>query len=375
MWIPTFVGMSGVGLTHAGVTPAGMSGVFCICFPHAGIRRRAQNTEKNAAPGKKARIVPLGGVWNLREFRHLHGRKIASFGYGIVNAKRPMAGRSSRKRPPMPLIQLIVLAIVQGITEFLPVSSSAHLILAPLVADGWADQGPLIDVAAHIGSLAAVTVYFRHETGMLVRGGLDFVMRKTSADARLFALIAAATIPVLVFAGLFVALDIVDALRSPYVIAATSIFFGVLLWHGDRAPQTREGLAGDGLARVTWREAMTIGLAQMLAIIPGTSRSGVTMTAARYLGWPRDEAARFSMLLAIPTISAFGLFAGVELVADGAQATKAAAAIVAALSFVTAYATIAVFMRLTKNISFTPFVIYRIALGVLLLAFAGRLGA
>lgn len=113
----------------------------------------------------------------------------------------------------------------------------------------------------------------------------------------------------------------------------------------------------------------------MLSIIPGTSRSGVTMTAARYLGWSRTEAARFSMLLAIPTIAAFGLFAGLDLVSEGAQATISAAAVVAALSFAVAFATIAVFMRLTHSISFTPFVVYRIVLGAALIAFAGRLAA
>mgnify|MGYP000064791956 CR=1 FL=1 len=270
----------------------------------------------------------------------------------------------------MPLIQLIVLAIVQGITEFLPVSSSAHLILVPLVADGWADQGPLIDVAAHVGSLGAVLLYFRHETAMLVRGGVDTLRLRESADRRLFLLIAAATIPILIFAGAFVAFGLVEAMRHPLVLGWACILFGVALWHADRTPATKEGLE-----RITWREAMIIGGAQMLSIIPGTSRSGVTMTAARYLGWSRTEAARFSMLLAIPTIAAFGLFAGLDLVTEGAQATISAAAVVAALSFAVAFATIAVFMRLTHSISFTPFVIYRILLGAALIAFAGRLAA
>lgn len=270
----------------------------------------------------------------------------------------------------MPLIQLIVLAIVQGITEFLPVSSSAHLILVPLVAKGWADQGPLIDVAAHVGSLGAVILYFRQETAMLFRGGLDTLRFRESADRRLFLLIAAATVPILIFAAVFVKLGLVDAMRSPTVIGAASIFFGLVLWHSDRAPVAKEGLE-----RITWREAMSIGAAQMLSIIPGTSRSGITMTAARYLGWSRSEAARFSMLLAIPTIAAFGLFAGLDLVTEGAQATVEAAAVVAVLSFAAAYATIALFMRLTHKISFTPFVIYRVLLGLALILLAGRLAA
>lgn len=269
----------------------------------------------------------------------------------------------------MPLIQLIVLAIIQGITEFLPISSSAHLILAPLVVESWADQGPLIDVAAHVGSLAAVLAYFRQETGCLFRGGLDTLTMKASEDRRLFLLIAAATIPFLVIAPVFVVTGLVEAVRSPVVIGWASIIFGVLLWHADRRPTTEHGLGA-----IRWRDAMVIGAAQAIAVVPGASRSGVTMTAARYLGWTRPEAARFSMLLAIPTILASGLFATVNLASDGAQATITAALIVAVLSFVAAFATIAVFMKLTQRVSFTPFVIYRVAMGVLLLVFAGRLG-
>ena len=265
----------------------------------------------------------------------------------------------------MPILQLIVLALIQGITEFLPVSSSAHLILAPLAVESWEDQGPLIDIAAHVGSLFAVFLYFRNETGMLVRGGVDTLRWRASDDRKLFLFIAGATIPILMFAAVFVALDLTSALRSPVVIGWTSIIFGLLLWHADRSPA-----AAHGLARIRWREVMTIGAAQMLAVIPGVSRSGVTMTAARYLGWTRTEAARFSMLLAIPTISAFGAFAGLELIRDGAGASFAAAGFVAVLSFAAAYAAIAVFMRLTQRMSFTPFVIYRVALGVALLVFA-----
>ncbi|MHA7873743.1 MAG: undecaprenyl-diphosphate phosphatase, partial [Hyphococcus sp.] len=199
----------------------------------------------------------------------------------------------------MPLIQLIVLAIIQGITEFLPISSSAHLILAPLAVDDWSDQGPLIDIAAHVGSLGAVLLYFRRETGMLARGGLDALQFRQTADRNLFLYIASATIPILALAAVFVYFDIISHLRSPVVIGWVSIIFGVLLWHADRAPSAKDGLGG-----ISFREAMTIGASQMLALVPGVSRSGITMTTARYLGWKRTEAARFSMLLAIPTILA-----------------------------------------------------------------------
>ncbi|MCB2112805.1 MAG: undecaprenyl-diphosphate phosphatase [Parvularculaceae bacterium] len=268
----------------------------------------------------------------------------------------------------MPLIQLIVLAIVQGVTEFLPISSSAHLILAPLVADGWADQGPLIDVAAHIGTLFAVLLYFRRETAMLWRGGVDFARARVSADRRLFILLASATVPIVLVAAVIVLSGLESVMRSPYVIATTSIVFGLVLWHADRRPQEKTGVTMIG-----WREAMMIGLAQSLAVIPGTSRSGITMTAARYLGWSRPEAARFSLLLAIPAISAFGAFATLSLIKDGAGATQEAALIIGGLSFLTAYLTLAVFMRAIKSMSFTPFVIYRVLLGVALFAFASRL--
>ena len=269
----------------------------------------------------------------------------------------------------MPLLQLIVLALVQGITEFLPISSSAHLILAPLLVDGWTDQGPLIDVAAHVGSLGAVLLYFHKETASLIRGGVDTLAIKDTPDRRLFLLVVAATLPILVLGAAAALSGLIDAVRSPRVIGLAFIVFGLLLWHSDRRPAAKTDLKS-----LTWRDALSIGAMQVLAIIPGASRSGVTMTAARYLGWSRTEAARFSMLIAIPTISASGLFAGVSLFRDGAQAEIADAATVAALSFVSAFAAIAIFMRLTRSVSFTPFVIYRLVVGVALLVFADQIG-
>jgi len=268
----------------------------------------------------------------------------------------------------MPLIQLIVLAIIQGITEFLPVSSSAHLILAPLIVKGWSDQGALIDVAAHVGTLFAVIAYFREETTTLFRGGIDALQRRPTDDRRLFLMILIATLPILAVGSVVALAGWLDALRSPTVIGWAFILFGVLLWHGDRRPEAKTELKA-----MEWRDALVIGAVQVLAIIPGSSRSGVTMTAARYLGWSRTEAARFSMLVAIPTIGASGLYAGASLAAGGAQESAAAALIVAVLSFLTALGAIAVFMRMTRVMSFTPFVIYRLIVGVMLLVFAGRL--
>ncbi|MEO1252948.1 MAG: undecaprenyl-diphosphate phosphatase [Pseudomonadota bacterium] len=266
----------------------------------------------------------------------------------------------------MPLLQLIVLAIIQGITEFLPISSSAHLILAPLAVEDWADQGPLIDIAAHLGSLGAVLIYFRRETAMLIQGGVDVLRWRDSADRRLFLFIACATIPLLALAAILVLSGASAHLRSPTVIGFASIIFGVILWHADR-----RAAALTDISKMTWRDTMTIGAAQALALVPGVSRSGVTMTAARYLGWSREEAARYSMLLAIPAIGALGFFASIKILREGAGATMAAAGIVAGLSFLTAYIAIAFLMAWTRRMSFTPFVIYRIALGVVILAFAG----
>ncbi|MBI1393230.1 MAG: undecaprenyl-diphosphatase [Alphaproteobacteria bacterium] len=269
----------------------------------------------------------------------------------------------------MPLVQLIVLAIVQGVTEFLPISSSAHLILAPLLVPGWDDQGALIDVASHVGTLLAVLVYFRSETLMLVRGGLDAVSFRPSDDRKLFLQVAAASVPIIIIGGLVAATGAIDALRNPYVIGVASIVFGVALWHGDRAATTKEGLD-----RISWREALAIGAAQLLAIIPGASRSGVTMTAARYLGWSRQEAARFSMLLAIPTILAVGGFAAIELAMEGTNEDFRAAAIVLVLSFLVAWGVVALFMRYTQRMNFTPFVIYRILMGVAVIGLTWRFG-
>lgn len=268
----------------------------------------------------------------------------------------------------MPLIQLIVLALIQGITEFLPISSSAHLILAPLVMD-WRDQGPLIDLAAHMGTLGAVMLYFRRETGMLARGGVDALRFRDSPDRRLFVLLAGASLPVVLFGALLVALKLEEAMRSPHLIGATSIIFGLLLWHADRRPAAAEKT----VSTLGWREAMMVGLAQMLSLVPGVSRSGVTMTAARYLGWSRVEAARFSMLLAIPVTMVLGLAAMLRLVTDGSEDQLAAALIVAGLSFLVALGAIAFLMKWLQRMSFLPFVVYRVLLGVALLWFAEKL--
>ncbi|MFP4517984.1 MAG: undecaprenyl-diphosphate phosphatase [Oceanicaulis sp.] len=206
----------------------------------------------------------------------------------------------------MGLVQLLILALVQGITEFLPISSSAHLILAPEVT-GATDQGPLIDVMAHLGTLFAVLVYFRRDVGQVITGKLALLQGRVTAGGRLVLLIAIATPPVLIFGGLLYVSGLADALRDPLVIAWATLIFALPLWLADHyARQTETAQT------LSYKGAFLIGVAQMFALIPGASRSGVTMTAARALSMTRSEAARFSMLMAVPVIAAFGLLAGWE---------------------------------------------------------------
>jgi undecaprenyl-diphosphatase len=264
----------------------------------------------------------------------------------------------------MGLLQLIVLAIIQGITEFLPVSSSAHLILAPVVL-GTQDQGPLIDLMAHGGSLLAVIAYYRKDVGAVLLGMGDSLKgRFSSPNARLFGLLAIATPPgVLAGAALFLSGQ-ADALRDPKIIAAASLFFALPLWAADRWAREQGSVETRG-----WKAALMIGLAQVLAFIPGTSRSGITMTAARALGVTRLEAARFSMLMSIPLLGALALAAGMELYLKGSGTGTGLAdgLIVLVLSAVVAYGAIAIFMRLVERIGLLPFALYRIVLSVVIL--------
>lgn len=265
----------------------------------------------------------------------------------------------------MGLVYLIILALVQGITEFLPISSSAHLILAPEIT-GQADQGTLIDVMAHAGTLLAVMVYFRTEMIEALTGKLALLQGRITPGGKLVLMVALATPPVLIVgAGLYLT-GFVDALRDPLVIAAATAVFAIPLWAADhfcRQVKTVETMG--------WRDALWFGLAQATAMIPGASRSGVTMTAGRALGFTRSEAARFSMIMAIPVIAALGLLAVIELARGAAPgATLSDGLLVAGLSFAVAWAAIAVLMRVVDQIGFLPFVIYRFALAAVLVWWA-----
>jgi len=265
----------------------------------------------------------------------------------------------------MPLWQLLVLALVQGVTEFLPISSSAHLILIPQ-ATGAADQGLLVDVALHVGTLGAVVLFFRRDVGAAARGtALALRGRFDAPDARLAVALAVATLPVVV-AGLVLTLaDLSDSLRSVEVIGWATILFALVLWWADRRGGQARTLCDWGL-----REAVVLGLWQAVALIPGTSRSGACMTGARALGFGRTEAARIATLMSIPTIIASGTLLMAKIAATGAWGALGPAAFAAVLAFVAALGALAVMMRILGRIGFGPFILYRLAMGAGLLGWA-----
>jgi undecaprenyl-diphosphatase len=263
----------------------------------------------------------------------------------------------------METLQIIILGIVQGITEFLPVSSSAHLVLVPTFTQ-WADQGLAFDIAVHIGTLAAVMLYFRKETYRLLKGTLDAVLRKGTEDAWLFWMLVFATLPLIAVAPF--AKDLIETIaRNIQVIGITSIVFGILLWFADKQPHPAHT---EIQKEMTYKKAFIIGLFQVFALIPGTSRSGITMTAGRFLGFNRIESSKFSMLMAMPVIAMIGMF---SLISDfnGMDWQNNSSELLGGIlcSFIAALLAIHGLMKLIEKISFTPFVIYRIGLGIFLL--------
>ena len=257
--------------------------------------------------------------------------------------------------------QIIILALIQGLTEFLPISSSAHLILAPMIS-GWADQGLAFDVAVHVGTLTAVVFYFRKELKAMTRDWFASVYTRTQiGESRLAWAVLMGTIPV-GLCGLLFHDFIATQLRSPLVIATTTIGFGVLLgwadWKGRRVRDEHTLNAGN---------VLFIGLAQALALIPGTSRSGITMTAGLMLGLTRDAAARFSFLLSIPVIVLSGGLETVKLVQSEIAPDWQALIIGTALSALAAYLCIHLFLKFISRMGMWPFVAYRLLLGIGLL--------
>ena len=261
----------------------------------------------------------------------------------------------------MEWLQILVLACIQGLTEFLPISSSAHLILVPVLT-GWPDQGLAFDVAVHVGSLAAVLVYFRRDFTAMLTDGLRW-SRSSGRPARLGWLLVIATIPA-GLAGLAVDAGQPEALRDPVVIAAATIVFGIVLLVADRAGAKRRGVESIGI-----RDAVVIGCAQAIALIPGTSRSGITMTAGLFLGLEPAAAARFSFLLSAPVIVMAGGYKSMQLVASASEAQWGALVAGAVVTAACAYACIHAFLHLVNRVGFAPFVAYRLVLGAVLLWF------
>ena len=261
----------------------------------------------------------------------------------------------------MTLFQQLLIAIVQGITEFLPISSSGHLILIPFLTD-FPDQGPMIDVAVHVGSLLAIIIYFWRDVMGLARGGFSAIgIGNDPLQKRLFWWVVAGTIPAVAF-GLYLKLNgYLESFRITDLVAVNLIVYGILLGLADRFGKQEKDFED-----LTLRDAVLVGLAQALALIPGTSRSGSTMTMARFLGYKRVEAARFSFLLAIPAVAGAGLLAVFDLAEASAQ-MQLDALLTGVFTFIAAFATMAFLMNFLKKASMMVFVIYRVAMGAALL--------
>lgn len=258
----------------------------------------------------------------------------------------------------MTLLQIVVLSLIQGLTEFLPVSSSAHLILGSKVFS-WPDQGLVFDVATHLGTLFAVLVYFRQDIWNMIKPWLVTKDRDEKAR-KLGIILVLASIPAIAAGGLLHAY-IETALRDTRVIAVTTILFGFLLWWAD-ARFSRSKVLGE----MNLKSGLLIGLAQMLALIPGTSRSGITITMGRMLGFDADSAARFSFLLSIPIISAAGAYGVLRMIMNDAPIDWFQFGLAILLSALAGWLCIAAFLALLQRVGLVPFVIYRLALGVAL---------
>ena len=255
-----------------------------------------------------------------------------------------------------------VIGLVQGITEFLPVSSSGHLILVPHVF-GWEDQGLSVDAALHMGTLAALVAYFHRELLAMMSGALS---------RGVAALIVVATMPAglagLLFGGL-----VETNLRSPLLIAFTTAFWGIVMWAADRrAVPSVEG-AGDRLERIGWFQGLAVGVAQAIALIPGTSRSGITITTGLLVGIDRPTAARYSFLLGIPITAAAGLLKSIKLLETGVPAAEVGPLLFAVLvSFASGWLAVWFLVNYLKRRSLLPFVIYRLLLSAVILFVALR---
>jgi len=260
----------------------------------------------------------------------------------------------------MLIVQIIVLALIQGTTEFLPISSSGHLILVPALT-GWPDQGLVTDMVTNLGTLFAVLVYFYRDVVSMLRGTVDIVRREATRDSRLVTNIIVGSIPIIVVGLAMKALHLDEHIRSAQLVAWNAIVFGILLFVFDHY-----GLARRTVADMNWITSLIIGAAQALSLSPGTSRSGITMTAARGLGFVRPEAARFSFLLSIPANGAASVLVIADALESG-QTITGPVILTGVLTFFIALGTITILMRMVRHVSFLPFAIYRVLLGAVLL--------
>ncbi len=262
----------------------------------------------------------------------------------------------------MEFSSLVILALIQGITEFLPVSSSGHLILLPELT-GAEDQGQAMDVAVHVGTLFAVMLFFWRDMIGLLKGCANILSGKMQTwEARLVWLLILATIPVIVFGVILKLSGLSDAMRDIRVIGWTMLIFGVILYWADlNHASERQATSW------TLKDALIMGVWQALALIPGTSRSGATITASRILGFERRDGAKLAMLMSIPTIAASGLLIGADAYGTITPAQVNDLVVAAGLAFFAALLALGLMMRLLKSVSYTPYVIYRVILGLVLL--------
>lgn len=265
----------------------------------------------------------------------------------------------------MTTVQLISLGLVQGLTEFLPVSSSGHLILFGKFS-AFADQGIGMDIALHIGSLLAVLIYFYKTIGAMFQGLWKkyFLPDFKNFGNRLVYLLLVASIPALIF-GFFLRNYGIEGLRNPKLIGWTILLYGLLLWVADKY-----GKNARSIEQISFIDALLIGFAQCLALVPGTSRSGITITMARFLGVARAEAAKFSMLLSVPIIFAAGVLEGWHFIKQGNSEEILWAMDAAFYSFIFSLSVIFLMLKWLQKWSYLPFVIYRVVLGVALLLYA-----
>ena len=265
----------------------------------------------------------------------------------------------------MALTHLLILALIQGVTEFLPISSSGHLILLPNLT-GMADQGQVIDVAVHVGTLFAVILYFWRDVKLITAGAVRLLKGKIDTQGAFWALcLIIATVPVVLFGLALKVTGWDEALRSTAVIGWTMLVFGIVLYWADQTGPVEKKAASWSI-----KDAAIMGLWQALALIPGTSRSGITITAGRQLGYDRESAARLAMLMSIPTIIASGALLSIEVIQTADMAAARDGLIAAVFAFVAALAALALMFKLLKSVSFTPYVIYRVILGIILLIVA-----